>query len=116
LAQAQPFASFAVCVTPERVACFSYGILLGFTGGFRRFPVCFLRVLECAPGVVERLPRVLVCCQMVLLTVMLGGHLVRVRSQFVHLGGHSMEVARHTRFPPQPAYTSAWRRQQFTEI
>ena len=63
--------------------------------------MCFLRLLECPGSVIKRLPGEFVRRKVVLFAVMLGSNAVRVGSLFVHFGGYSMGVTRHT----EPAYT-----------
>jgi hypothetical protein len=54
--------------------------------------VGFLSQFKGAPGVIERLLRHLVRCQMVFHTVVCSGNPVRVSGLFVHFGGYSMRI------------------------
>jgi len=54
--------------------------------------VGFLSQLESAPGVIERLLRHLVRCQMVFHAVVCRGNPVRVSGFFVHFSGYSMRI------------------------
>jgi hypothetical protein len=62
-------------------------------------------LLECASGVIKRLPRKFVCGKVVLFTMVFGGNTVRMGSLIVHLSGYLMGVIWHNNFLRKPAYT-----------
>jgi hypothetical protein len=70
-------------------------VLFGLACRLGRFSVRFLRLLEGAAGVIERLFGKLVRIEVVLVAMMRGGNPVRMSGLLVHFSGDSVRVSGH---------------------